>query len=120
MAVQGREVAVGMHRDPIFGPLIMFGSGGIYIELYKDVSFRVAPLDTVSIDEMMKETKIYKLLTGFRGERKGDIQSVKDVIARVSQLALDFPEITDIDINPLFVYEKGCMAIDVKILLKRK
>ena len=120
MAVQGREVAVGMHRDPIFGPLIMFGSGGIYIELYKDVSFRVAPLDTVSIDEMMQETKIYKLLTGFRGERKGDIQSVKDVIARVSQLALDFPEITDIDINPLFVYEKGCMAIDVKILLKRK
>ncbi|MEM1532170.1 MAG: acetate--CoA ligase family protein [Nitrososphaerota archaeon] len=115
---EGVQVAVGMHRDEVFGPLVMFGSGGVLVELYKDVSFRVAPLTDVDVDEMMSETKVYQVLKGFRGPRK-DVDSVKNVLAAVNQLALDFDVISDVDINPLFVYESGCMAFDVKILLKR-
>lgn len=114
---EGVQVAVGMHRDEVFGPLVMFGSGGVMVELYKDVSFRVAPLTDVDIEEMMNETKIYQILKGFRGHPK-DVDSIKNVLAAVGQLALDFEIISDVDINPLFVYESGCMAFDVKILLK--
>ncbi|MCS7135497.1 MAG: acetate--CoA ligase family protein [Nitrososphaerota archaeon] len=114
---EGAQVAVGMHRDDVFGPVIMFGSGGVTIELYKDVSFRIAPLTDVDVEEMMNETKIYKILKGFRGTPK-DVDSVKSVLAAVNQLALDFDVISDVDINPLFVYEDGCMAFDVKIMLR--
>jgi len=114
---EGVQVAVGVHRDEVFGPIVMFGSGGILVELYKDVSFRVAPLTDVDVEEIMNETKVYQILKGFRGPPK-DVQAVKNVLAAVGQLALDFDVISDVDINPLFVYENGCMAFDVKILLK--
>lgn len=113
---KGVEVAVGMHRDPVFGPLIMFGTGGTLIELYRDVSFRIAPFTDVDLDELMQEVKVTKVLMGFRDTPK-DIEAVKKVIAAVAQLSLDFPEIKDIDINPLFVYDRGCIAFDVKILI---
>lgn len=115
---EGVQVAVGMHRDEVFGPLVMFGSGGVLVELYKDVSFRIAPLKDVDVEEMMSETKVYQALKGFRGP-PNDVNSVKSVLAAVSQLALDFDIISDVDINPLFVYESGCIAFDVKILLKK-
>jgi len=113
----GKEVIVGMNRDLQFGPLIMFGLGGVYVNILKDVSFRLAPISERVASEMMTETKMYALLRGIRGEPRSDIESIVDVILRVSQLSMDFKEISEIDINPLFVYEsgKGSLALDVKI-----
>ena len=117
MVPQGREVIVGMHRDPQFGPMIMFGLGGIYVELLREVSFRLAPLTRSEALEMIAETKAYALLRGFRGSPPGDVDAVVDVILKVSALCTEFKEIQEIDINPLFVYEKfkGCVVVDAKI-----
>jgi len=117
MVPVGKEVIVGMNRDIQFGPLIMFGLGGVYVNILKDVSFRLAPVSERAASEMITETKSYALLRGVRGEPSSDINSIIDVILRVSQLSMDFKEISEIDINPLFVYErgKGSLALDVKI-----
>lgn len=117
MVPLGKEVIVGMDRDLQFGPLIMFGLGGVYVNILKDVSFRLAPVSERAASEMMTETKSYALLRGIRGEPRSDIESIVDVILRISQLSMDFKEISEIDINPLFVYEsgKGSLALDVKI-----
>lgn len=118
MAPKGIELIVGMTRDVQFGPMICFGLGGIYVNLLKDVSFRLAQGLTVSeIKEMVAETKAYSLMKGFRGEKSVDIDAVCEVISRLAMLATDFPEIMDIDINPIFAYERGVSALDVKITL---
>jgi acetyltransferase len=120
MVPQGREMIVGMSRDITFGPLIMFGLGGIYVNFLRDVSFRLAPLSRQSAKEMVEETKAYTLLRGIRGEARSDIDSVVDVLLRVSKLVTDFPEISELDINPLFVYDegKGSLALDIKMTIK--
>ncbi|MFQ6075458.1 MAG: acetate--CoA ligase alpha subunit [Candidatus Bathyarchaeia archaeon] len=120
MMPRGREMSVGMNRDVTFGPLIMFGLGGIYVNFLRDVSFRLAPLTREDALEMIKETRAYTLLRGIRGEARSDIEAIVDVLLRVSQLVTDFDEVEEVDINPLFVYEagKGCVAIDIKIVLK--
>ena len=125
MLPQGRELFVGMHRDNTFGPLVSFGSGGTLVELYKDVSFRVAPLTATDAEGMMKETKAYDLIKGMRGQEPGDFNAVVDTIMRVAKLSEDFTEITDIDINPLFLYgatdKPGpLLAADVKIMIESK
>lgn len=117
MVPQGMEVIVGMNRDPQFGPLLMFGLGGIYVELLREVSFRLAPIAKSEALEMIMETKAYALLRGFRGSPPGDVDAVVDVLLKISTLCTEFKEIQEIDINPLFVYErfKGCIVVDAKI-----
>lgn len=117
MADKGHEVIIGMRRDPNFGPLMMFGLGGIYVELFGDVSFRVAPLTRREALEMIHQTHAGKLLSGFRGEEPGDLQAVVEVILRLSQLALDFPQIAEMEINPLRVFRQGALALDGRIIL---
>ncbi len=118
MMPKGDEVLIGMTRDIQFGPLIAFGLGGIYVNLLKDVAFRLAyRLTRNEIRRMITETKAYTLLRGYRGEKPKDIDSLVEVIAQVARLALDFPEIAEMDINPLFAYPDGAVALDVKITI---
>ncbi|MFZ5649375.1 MAG: acetate--CoA ligase alpha subunit [Bacillota bacterium] len=118
MMPKGTELIVGMSRDVQFGPLIAFGMGGIYVNLLKDVSFRLAGgLTRREALAMITETKAYTLLRGYRGETPADINSVIDIILRAAALSTDFEEITEMDINPVFVYSKGSSALDIKITI---
>ena len=119
MVPKGREVIIGMNRDPQFGPLLMFGLGGIYVEVLKDVSFRVAPINERSARNMMSEIRSYQLLLGARGEPRADLEAAKDVLMRVSQLVTDFPEILELDINPLVLMPEGqgAIALDARLTL---
>ncbi len=119
MLKPSRELIVGMNRDPQFGPLLMVGLGGIYVEVLKDISFRLAPVGKMESMEMLKELKTYWLLRGARGEKPADIAAVAEVIQRVSQLVTDFPVINELDINPLRVFERdaGCVAADARIII---
>ena len=119
MVPGGREVLVGMSRDPQFGPLVAFGLGGIYVEALKDVAFRVAPFSRQEAEEMMREIRSYPLLEGIRGQPPADHEAMVDALLRISQLVTDFPEIVELDINPLIVFEegRGAMAIDMRLVL---
>ncbi|MBN1873069.1 MAG: acetate--CoA ligase [Anaerolineae bacterium] len=119
MVQGGREVLLGMSRDPQFGPLVAFGLGGIYVEALKDVSFRIAPFSPREADEMIREIRAYPLLEGVRGEAPADHMAMVDALLRISQLVTDFPEILELDINPLMVFEqgRGAMAIDMRLVL---
>jgi len=116
MARPGWEVIVGAVRDPQFGPLVMFGSGGIYVELLKDVSFRLAPVARSEALAMIEETLAGKLLSGLRGQPPADKAAVADVIVAVSNWIVSDPAIQEIDVNPLVVYAagQGAVAVDVR------
>ena len=120
MAPKGQEVIIGMKRDPSFGPLMMFGMGGIFVELFKDVAFRVAPLTHADAQAMLQQTKAIKLLSGWRGGGLYDIEAIIENILRLSQLAVDFPQIQEIEINPLLVLPKGqgALALDCRMILE--
>jgi acetyltransferase len=113
----GSETIIGLTRDPVFGHVIMFGLGGIYVEVLHDVSFRLCPVDSHDAMEMIAEIRAYPLLKGARGQPSADVDAIADAIVRVSALASDFPEITELDINPLIVLPKGmgAFAADVRI-----
>ena len=119
MVPGGREVLVGMSRDPQFGPLVGFGLGGIYVEALKDIAFRIAPFGRQEAEEMMREIRSYPLLEGVRGEPPADHEAMVDALLRVSQLVTDFPEIVELDINPLIVFDegRGAIAIDMRLVL---
>ena len=119
-APHGQEVIIGMKRDPGFGPLLMFGLGGIYVELFKDVAFRVAPVSAQEALQMVHETSAGRLLTGFRGQAKADLAAVVDCLCRISQLSLDFPEISEIEVNPLQVFAEGqgVLALDARVIFE--
>jgi acetyltransferase len=122
MVPPGKEVIVGCVRDPQFGPLMMFGLGGIYVNFLKDVSYRLAPLTMSDVMEMISETKAYTLLKGVRGEPPADIRSLIDVVIRISQFMCRFKDVVEMEVNPLMVYEegKGCMAVDIKMTLAKR
>lgn len=119
MVVGGKEIIIGVNRDPQFGPLLMFGLGGIYVEVLKDVTFRVAPVSESEVRDMVSEIKTYSLLEGVRGEKPSDIDGIVDMILRVAQLAQDFPEIIEMDINPLLVMPEGegAICVDMRFVL---
>ncbi|MFW9912810.1 MAG: acetate--CoA ligase family protein, partial [Candidatus Thorarchaeota archaeon] len=119
MAENGKELIIGCSRDIQFGPLIMFGAGGIFVNYLKDVAFRLAPMTRSDAADLISETKMGTLLSGVRGEEPSDIDAVVDTILRISQLVSDFEDIVELDINPAFAYEKGngAIAVDVKITI---
>ncbi len=116
----GFEVLVGMNRDPQFGPLVTFGMGGIYVEALKDVTFRVAPFARWEAEEMLDEIRAHTLLDGVRGEPPKDKEAIVDTLLRINQLVTDFPEILELDINPLTVYERGAVPLDMRLILEPK
>jgi len=121
MIISAKEVILGAKQDRLFGPLVMVGLGGIYVEVLKDVVFRLAPIDEQEAEKMVDSIKAIKLLKGVRGEASSDLAGVVDSLLRLSQLITDFPEIEEFDINPLLVLEsgKGVRVADVRIGLKR-
>ncbi len=120
MIVGGKEVIVGMHRDPHFGPLVMFGLGGIYVEALRDVAFRVAPFDRRDARAMMNEVQGINLLRGVRGERPSDLEALTEALLRFSQMVTELPEIVEFDVNPLTVLEegRGVIGIDMRLILE--
>ncbi len=118
----GKEVIIGMHRDPHFGPLMMFGMGGIMVEILKDVSFYLAPLTAEEAKQMLLNTKTYHILKGVRGQEGVDIEAIAEGLQRVSQLVTEFPEIKEMDINPYVVGAPGTtpIAVDARISLEKK
>jgi len=117
MVSPGQECIIGMIRDAQFGPIIMFGLGGIFVEVLKDVSFRAVPLADEDIDDMISEIKGYKILTGVRGEKAKDVEAIKGVLAKLSEIVIDNPEISEIDLNPVIVHEKGLSIVDSRVLI---
>ena len=120
--MNGIEVLVGMSKDPQFGPLVTFGLGGILVEALKDVTFRVAPFGRQDAEEMLDEIRAHSLLAGVRGRPPADREAMVDTLLRVNQLVTDFPEIVEMDINPLMVYEagQGAITLDMRLVLKSK
>lgn len=119
MVERGVETIMGVKKDPQFGSLIMFGLGGIYVEVLRDVSFRICPIKALSAIHMIKDIKSYRILKGFRGKGPADVKVIEESLQRLSQLTSDFPEFTEIDINPFVVLEenRGAFAVDARFLL---
>ncbi|MDQ4066621.1 MAG: acetate--CoA ligase family protein [Thermoproteota archaeon] len=119
MVKSAKETILGASQDPTFGPVIMFGLGGIYVEVLKDVVFRIVPIDEQEAINMVESIKTIKLLKGVRGEKSSDLRAIADSLQRLSQLVVDFPEIKEFDINPLLVLEagKGARVVDARIIL---
>ena len=112
-----REMVCGIATDPQYGPMVMFGLGGVFVEVLKDVVFRLAPLTDVDAEEMVKSVKAYKLLEGARGTTPAQIPRVEETLLRISQLVADFPAVKELDINPLMISEKTGepIAVDGRI-----
>ena len=113
----GTETIIGIHRDPKFGPLLMFGLGGIYVEAYRDVSFRLAPIRELSADNMISQIRGSKILQGFRGQPPADTKTIAECIERLSQLSIDLPDVTELDVNPLVAFANGCKALDARVII---
>lgn len=120
MAPPGIEVIAGLTQDAQFGPVVMFGLGGIFVEVYRDVSFRMIPLTEPDAVAMIQEIKAFPILQGIRGGRSADLKALTDLLLKVSRIAEENPEIAEMDLNPIIVYEKGLSVVDARILLHHK
>ncbi len=118
MAPSSTEVIVGAIKDPTFGPTIMFGLGGIFVEILRDVSFRLVPIERVDAEEMIGEIKAYKILEGARGMPKADKEALIEILLKTSEMLMDIPEIKELDLNPIMVYEKGAKIVDARVILE--
>lgn len=118
MAPQSTEVIVGAIKDPQFGQTLMFGLGGIFVELLNDVTFRVAPITQEDAQEMVTKVKAYPLLKGYRNTPPADIDAIINVLLNTSKLVMDYPEIKELDLNPIMAYEKGAKTVDARIILE--
>jgi acyl-CoA synthetase (NDP forming) len=114
----GTEVIVGTTQDPQFGPVIMFGLGGIFVEVLKDVSFRIVPINQRDAQEMIQETKGYPLLQGYRGKEPANIPVLVEMILKVSKFVEENPQIKELELNPIFAYSDGAVAVDARIILE--
>ncbi len=122
MITSGKEVILGMKKDPQFGPMLMFGLGGIFVEVLKDVSFTLSPITATECKDLIESTKTYKLLTGVRGQKPVDIEAITTNLQHLSQLVMDFPEIDEVDINPLKVGQvgDGAVVVDARVILSKE
>jgi len=118
MARPGTEVIIGMSKDPQFGPVLMFGLGGILVEVLKDVSFRIVPLTRRDAREMIREIKGYPILEGYRGQDPANIEVLEETLLKVSDFVENRPEIKELDINPIFAYRDGALAVDARVILE--
>jgi len=117
MARPGLEVIVGMATDPQFGPVLMFGLGGVWVEVLKDVSFKIAPLTKGDAAKAVREIKAARLLDGFRGSEPVDTSALEDILMRVSDFVVKTPQVKEMDLNPIFAYPKGAVAVDARVIL---
>jgi acyl-CoA synthetase (NDP forming) len=117
MMAQGTEVIVGMSKDPQFGPVMMFGLGGIFVEVLKDVAFRIVPLEARDAREMIREIKGFPVLEGVRGQDPADLDALEKLILKVSEFVEAHPEIDELDLNPVFAYIDGVIAVDARIVV---
>ncbi|MDO8670659.1 MAG: acetate--CoA ligase family protein [Dehalococcoidia bacterium] len=118
MARVGIEVIVGVSKDEKFGPVLMFGLGGIFVEIMKDVSFRLVPITRRDARQMVKEIKGHPLLEGYRGQEPANIEMLEDILLKVSDLAEQHQEIKEMDLNPIFAYRDGAIVVDARIILE--
>jgi len=118
MAPSSTEVIVGATKDPQFGPALMFGLGGIFVEVLKDVTFRIAPITESDAKEMITEVKGYPILKGYRSQPPADIDAIVRILLNTSRLVMDHMEIRELDLNPIMVYEKGAKTVDARIILE--
>lgn len=117
MAAQGTEVIIGVSKDPQFGPVVMFGLGGIFVEVLKDVAFRIIPLEERDAKQIVREIKGFAVLEGIRGQPAADLGALEGLILKVSQFIEAHPEIEELDLNPVFAYPDGCIAVDARIVV---
>ena len=116
----GVELLAGVVQDPVFGPLVAFGPGGVFAELIGDASFRLAPLTDVDADELVSTGKAGRLVAGWRGARRADRAALVDLLLRLSRLGDDLPEIAELDLNPVLAGPDGCVAVDARIRVRRR
>jgi acyl-CoA synthetase (NDP forming) len=119
MARTGVEVIIGMSKDAQFGPVLMFGLGGVLVEILKDVSFRIVPLVKRDAKEMIREIKGFPLLQGYRGSEPVDVENLESMLLKVSEFIEKTPEIKELDLNPVFAYKDGAVAVDARVILEK-